>query len=138
MDWQARYYPTDIFPSVVNYVDGLMAEERWLAPEIVQEELTAVGTTELIAWATARPQMFVPLPEVLAEALDIQARFPGLKDPKAEFEEADAYVIALAKLRTRQLLRRKPPRPKRTGRSERTSFPTSAENSDCRVSACSD
>ncbi len=119
MDWQARYYPTDIFPSVVNYVDGLMAEERWLAPEIVQEELTAVGTTELIAWATARPQMFVPLPEVLAEALDIQARFPGLKDPKAEFEEADAYVIALAKLRdatvvTQETSAAEKNRPKRT------------------------
>lgn len=99
MDWQARYYPTDIFPSVVNCVDGLVAEERWIAPEIVREELAAVGTADLNAWATARPHMFVPLAEMLAEALAIQARFPGLKDPTAEFEEADAYVIALAKLR---------------------------------------
>jgi len=99
MDWQARYYPTDIFQTLVNYVDGLIAEERWLAPDLVEEELNAVGTTELAAWAKARPHMFVPLADVLAEALAIQARFPGLKDPKAEFEEADAYVIALAKLR---------------------------------------
>lgn len=99
MDWQARYYPTDIFRSMVNYVDGLIAEERWIAPDLVEEELIAVGTAELAAWAKARPQMFAPLAEVLVEALAIQARFPGLKDPKAEFEEADAYVIALAKLR---------------------------------------
>ena len=99
MDWQARNYPTDIFPSLVNYVDGLIAEERWIAPDLVLEELGAVGTAELNAWATARPQMFVPLAEVLEEALAIQARFPGLKDAKAEFEEADAYVIALARLR---------------------------------------
>lgn len=99
MDWQFRYFPTDIFTSLVNYVDGMIAEERWLAPDIVAEELNAVGTAELVAWAKARPQMFVSLDEVLAEALSIQARFPGLKDPKAEFEEADAYVIALAKLR---------------------------------------
>ena len=31
--------------------------------------------------------------------MSIQGRFPGLKDPKAEYEEADAYVIALARLR---------------------------------------
>ncbi|HEY2344221.1 MAG TPA: DUF4411 family protein [Chthoniobacteraceae bacterium] len=99
MDWQGRYFPTDIFPSILNYVDGLIAEARWLSPEIVEEELDAVGTAELTAWAKARPHMFVPLGDLLAEALAIQARFPGLKDPKAEFEEADAYVIALAKLR---------------------------------------
>jgi hypothetical protein len=99
MDWQARFFPTDIFPSIVNYVDGMIAEERWMAPDIVEEELNAVGTAELVAWAKARPHMFVPLEDVLAEALAIQARFPGLKDPKAEYEEADAYVIALAKLR---------------------------------------
>ena len=99
MDWQARFYPTDIFGSVVGYVDSLIAEGRWLASEIVKEELIAVGTAELATWAKARPPMFVALVEVLAEALAIQARFPGLKDPKAEYEEADAYVIALAKLR---------------------------------------
>lgn len=42
--------------------------------------------------------MFVPLSDVLVEAQSIQNRFPGLRDPKAEYEEADAYVIALAKL----------------------------------------
>lgn len=99
MDWQARYFPTDIFQSLVGCVDVLIGEGRWLAPELVQEELAAVGTAELAAWAKARPQMFVPLADVLADALAIQARFPGLKDPKAEYEEADSYVIALAKLR---------------------------------------
>ena len=99
MDWQARYFPTDIFASLVDRVDLLIEQGRWLAPEMVEEELLAVGTAELTAWAKVRPQMFVPLADVLAEALAIQARFPGLKDPKAEFEEADAYVIALARLR---------------------------------------
>ena len=99
MDWQARYFPTDIFQGLVGCVDELIDEGRWTAPELVEEELIAVGTAELVAWAKARPQMFVPLAAVLAEALAIQARFPGLKDPKAEYEEADAYVIALAKLR---------------------------------------
>lgn len=99
MDWQARYYPTDLFGSLVVRVDELMQQKRWLAPALVQEELSVVGTQEAIAWADSRSGMFVPLADLLAEALTIQSRFPGLRDPKAEFEEADAYVIALAKLR---------------------------------------
>ncbi len=98
MEWQFRAYPTDIFASLVNQVDALIAEGRFLAPDLVEEELGAVGTAELTAWAKARPAMFVPLAEVLAEAQSIQSRFPGLRDSKAEYEEADAYVIALAKL----------------------------------------
>ena len=99
MEWQFRAYPTDIFASLVNQVDALIAEGRFLAPDLVEEELVAVGTAELTAWAKARPAMFVPLAEVLVEAHSIQSRFPGLRDSKAEYEEADAYVIALAKLR---------------------------------------
>ena len=99
MEWQFRAYPTDIFASLVDKVDELIADKRFLAPELVQEELNAVGTAELTASAKARDAMFVPLAEVLIEAQSIQSRFPGLRDPKGEFEEADAYVIALAKLR---------------------------------------
>ena len=99
MEWQARYYPTDIFASLLAKVDGLIAEHRLLAPKLVEEELGAVGTAELEAWAKARPAVFASLAEVIAGTQAIQNRFPGLRDPKAEFEEADAYVIALAQLR---------------------------------------
>jgi hypothetical protein len=99
MEWQFRAYPTDIFATLNRKVDELIAENRFLSPELVEEELGIVGTPEIAAWAKARAAMFVPLAEVLVEAQAIQGRFPGLRDPKAEFEEADAYVIALAKLR---------------------------------------
>ncbi len=99
MEWQFRAYPTDIFASLVGKVDALIADNRFLAPELVKEELNAVGTPELATWAKARKGMFVALAEVLVEAQSIQNRFPGLRDPRAEYEEADAYVIALAKLR---------------------------------------
>lgn len=99
MEWQFRAYPTDIFASLTGKVDTLIAERRFLSPALVEEELGIVGTPELAEWAKVRAPMFVPLTEVLAEAQSIQGRFPGLRDPKAEYEEADAYVIALAKLR---------------------------------------
>ena len=38
MDWQARYYPTDVFPTILNQVDALIGEERLWAPALVKEE----------------------------------------------------------------------------------------------------
>jgi hypothetical protein len=99
MEWQARYYPTDIFTSLPARMEGLIAEQRFFAPELVREELAAVGTADLTAWTAANRSRWVPTAELLAAAPVIPNRFPGLRDPKAEFEEADAYVIALAQLR---------------------------------------
>jgi hypothetical protein len=99
MDWQFRHYPTDIFPSFIGRVDALIEEQRFVAPALVDEELRKVGTAELTTWSDAHPSVWVPNEDMLALALKIQGRFPGLLDPKAEFEEADAYVIALAQLR---------------------------------------
>jgi len=99
MDWQARYYPTDVFNSLVASFDALIAAERLLAPALVKEEIGAVGTTGLNDWTENHSGIFVPTVEVLAEAQAIQDQFAGLRDPRAEYEEADAYVIALAKIR---------------------------------------
>lgn len=99
MDWQARYYPTDVFAGIVTKVDRMVAEERLLAPALVREEIGVVGTPDLKEWARNRSGLFVPTADLLVAARSIQGRFPGLIDPKAEFEEADAYVIALAQMR---------------------------------------
>jgi len=99
MDWPARYYPGDIFKSLLQKVDGLVARERFLAPALVREEVNAVGTADLIGWTDAHTGIFVPTAVLLSEALAIQNQFTGLRDPKAEHEEADAYVIALARMR---------------------------------------
>lgn len=98
MDWQARYYPTDIFASLTPKIDTLIAEGRLYSPALAREELGVVGTADLVAWADARTGIWAPTDKLLAAALAIQSRFPGLRDPKAEYEEADAYVIALAQL----------------------------------------
>lgn len=118
MDWQDRYYPTDVFDSVASKLEALVQGNRFLAPKMVREELGAVASTNLSAWAKKHSKVFVPNSEVLAEALAIQAQFPGLRDPRAQHEEADAYVIALAKIRqglvvtqeTPAAEKRKPPR----------------------------
>jgi hypothetical protein len=99
MEWQGRYYPTDVFPSLAAIVDELAAAGRMLAPALVKEEIDAVGTAGLIDWTENHSGIFVPTAEVLAAAQAIQNQFTGLRDPKAEYEEADAYVIALARMR---------------------------------------
>jgi len=65
----------------------------------VQEEIHKVGSAGLRQWVDDRGRIFVPTGDLLAQAQAIQGQFPGLLDPKAEFEEADAYVIALARMR---------------------------------------
>ena len=99
MDWQARYYPADVFTGLVANIDALIAAGRFLAPALVKEEIAGVGTAGLNDWTESHAGIFIPTAEVLAEAQAIENQFAGLRDPRAEYEEADAYVIALAKLR---------------------------------------
>lgn len=96
MDWMGRYYPRDVFPGIVTRMENLARQGRLLAPQLVREEVAAVGTPELDDWCEAQSGIFVPTGVLLSEAVGIQARFPGLLDPKAQYDEADAYVIALA------------------------------------------
>lgn len=96
MDWQARYYPIDVFAGLVVRMDALVASGRMLAAELVREEAAAVGTAGLIQWVQTNSGIFVPTASLLMDSLSIQNQFTGLRDPKAEYEEADPYVIALA------------------------------------------
>src|SRR5439155_8600777 len=70
--------------------------DRLVAPAMVREELDKVGTAGLKRWTDQHADIFVRTADLLVPAQTSQGQFPGLLDPKAEFEEADAYVIALA------------------------------------------
>ncbi len=93
MDWQARYYPTDVFASLVTRMDTLVASGRMIAAELVREEAEAVGTAGLIQWVKTNSGMFVSTANLLTDSLAVQNQFIGLRDPKAEYEEADPYVM---------------------------------------------
>lgn len=100
MDWQARYYPLDLFVALEKNIEGLIASGTCAAVQLVKEEIDAIGTPGLRAWAASQSQLFLPLiPEVQIEAAAIEASYPELMDPKGLNESADAYVIALAKLK---------------------------------------
>jgi hypothetical protein len=100
MDWQARFYPLDIFVALNQRIEGLIAAGNCAAVDLVEEELRAVGTPDLKAWAGAHQALFVPLdPTVQIEGAAIEAKYPDLMDLKGGYQSADAYVIALARLR---------------------------------------
>lgn len=99
MDWQARYYPVDVFGELVSRMHDLAVGGRLLAAALVREEIDKVGTVGLAQWAEDHSGIFVPTAQLRQRALVIQGQFPGLLDPKAEYEEADAHVVALASMR---------------------------------------
>jgi Domain of unknown function (DUF4411) len=99
MDWQARYYPLDVFVTLKTEIEGLIKSDDFRAVELVKEEIDSVGTPDLKAWAGSHKNLFVPLaPEVQLEGAAIEAKYPDLIDVKSPYQSADAYVIACAKL----------------------------------------
>jgi hypothetical protein len=119
MDWQARHYPLDVFDTLRQRIESLIATGQVRAVDLVREEIDAVGTPGLRTWAKTQKDLFVPLaPEVQIEAAAIEAAYPDLMDPKSPHQSADAYVIALAKAHQAVVVsqetsaqeKRKPPR----------------------------
>jgi Domain of unknown function (DUF4411) len=51
MDWQARYYPLDVFVTFNTLIEQLIDKGEFLAVELVKEEIDAVGTPDLKSWA---------------------------------------------------------------------------------------
>ncbi|MCW5943854.1 MAG: DUF4411 family protein [Fimbriimonadaceae bacterium] len=99
MDWHDRFYPPDVFATLVDLFDELIGQDRLLSVELVREELGVIGSAGLQGWAKAKKAIFDPTKNHLATALAIEGAHPGLRDPRAQYDEADAYVIALAQLR---------------------------------------
>lgn len=99
MDWQARYYPLDVFRSLEEKIEELIESKECRAIALVKEEIDSVGTPGLRAWAKSHTGLFVPLsPDVQKAGAAIEAGYPDLLDPKSPYQSADAYVIAHAQL----------------------------------------
>jgi len=99
LDWWVRRYPEDVFPGVRPKVEALIGNGKWKAVQRVSEEIQHVAPPVLKAWAKANNSQFQKHDVALiTEANAISARFPGMIDPYARHDEADRYVIALAKL----------------------------------------
>lgn len=98
MDWQARYYPLDLFVGLEHRIEHLIDQGECRAVDLVREELHAVGTPDLRSWTAKHKTVFVSLSsDIQLEAAAIQSTYPELMDAKGLHDSADAYVIALAR-----------------------------------------
>lgn len=68
MDWQARYYPIDVFDTLRAKIEALIASGEAQAVELVREELKAVAPPATYAWAKTQVGRFVPLDAELQSA----------------------------------------------------------------------
>lgn len=100
LDWWERRYPPDLFPSIENEMTALADANTICAPERVWDEIQHVGSADLRTWAKANRSIFCAHDVALqTEANAIQVKYPGLIDPYARHDEADRYIIALARLK---------------------------------------
>ena len=91
MDWQARYYPLDVFRSLEVKIEHLTDAGDCSAVALVKEEIDSVGTPDLQVWAKGHAGLFVPLtPDIQQAGASIEARYPDLLDPKSPYQSADA------------------------------------------------
>jgi hypothetical protein len=101
--WQERY-PLENFPSFWAKVDALIAEGRLIAPVDVLHEI-AKRSDELHAWLKERRTMFRELDDtVQVEAAQILTQFPRLVGEKKLRTSADPFVIALARVKSLQVV----------------------------------
>lgn len=100
LDWWDRRYPGHLFPTFQSRVDALIAAGKWYSVEGVAKEIQHVGSPGLKLWAKAQGKQFIPHDAaLLKEANAISTQHPGLIDPTASHDEADRYIIALAKMK---------------------------------------
>ncbi len=116
--WQERY-PIENFPSFWAKVEGLILEERLIAPLDVLHE-TKKRSDELHTWLKAHKSMFRELTDaVQIEAGQVLARFPRLVGEKKLRTSADPFVIALARVEVVRLVTEEKP----TGSLARPNIP---------------
>jgi len=92
-------YTREVFPSLWKEIEELVSKGELVAPREVLKELERQND-ELTRWAKKHRKMFVNLdPEQIKIVKEILRDFPGFVDEKKETEDADPFVIALAKAR---------------------------------------
>ncbi len=92
-----RYYPPDLFPRFWEEVAQRIAAGEIIASEVVRDEIDEKDD-ELKAWVRAQTGLFVPVDEAQQdEVAAIMGRFPTWVDVESSKNNADPFVIALAK-----------------------------------------
>lgn len=100
LDWHVRGYPPDIFESLETMFGRACAAGIIVVSERVRDEIGHVGGAGLKSWIKTRGKMFVVHDATIqTQARDIFTNYSDLIDPEAIDDEADRWVIAVAKVR---------------------------------------
>ena len=99
LDGWVRYYPRDVFPTLWDKLEDMIAGGRLIAPDEVLKELSK-NDDDLHAWARLQDGLFCPLEDDIQIATaEILGAFPKLVNNERNRSIADPFVIAVAKVR---------------------------------------
>lgn len=89
-------YPPDVFPGVWELMEEMIAQGELVASKQVYVELSQKEDS-LLEWAKCHDSMFVEVDEETQEIVKSLPDLEKLVDPNKAREDADPFVIALAK-----------------------------------------
>lgn len=96
MDAWCRWYPPNLFPSLWEQIDSLIATHDLVSSQEVLRELER-KKDDLFQWAKERAEVFLPLSdEVQGAAIAVLEQFRHLVDGRTGKSFADPFVIATA------------------------------------------
>jgi len=114
-----RAYPPDLFPSLWEKFDGLIDDGCLIATDEVLVELEKMDD-EVLKWARRHEKMFIPLDEDIEKAVqEVLRNHARLLDTRKNRSGADAFVIAVAKVRGCKVVTQEP----LTGKLSRPNIP---------------
>ncbi len=114
-----RDYPLDVFPTVWDNINGMVADFRIVTPEEVRIELERKDDM-VLEWANERAHVFVPIDaSIQIVVADILRQFPRLIDTRRGRSGADPFVVALAQVRGLSVVTYEKP----TGNLDRPNIP---------------
>jgi hypothetical protein len=99
-----RHYPEDLSIDVLNKLEELFVDGHLISHRIVYDELTNRSKTPDMLFKKIQPlkKYFLPIQCEQAQIVtDIVAKFPKLINWKAEQDQADPWLIAIAILKKR-------------------------------------
>ena len=96
LDGWARDYPPDVFPSLWEKIDELIANGTICSTEEVYIELKKKDDS-LIEWMKTRKQVFTPIEDEIQDiVVELLTEHPRLVDTHRNRSQADPFVIATA------------------------------------------
>jgi hypothetical protein len=120
----SRSYPYDLFPRLWGHLSKAAGAGVVMCPDEVATELER-KEDGLYKWAKAQTSLFVPLdaPQQMAVS-EILARFPRLVDTRKNRNQADPFVIGLARVRNCSVVTQE----MKTGNSDKPKIPDVCEH----------